>query len=344
MRRVPANRLHLFIPGLLGPLKPLESAKSDLSVPMLEKLLSRGQTERCPGHDYLTTLFSLFGYPPSAEADLPIGAVNIHADAEASEGCWMRADPVHLRPDRDRLLLFHHERLDITPEEADELSKRFNAHFNEEPFRLLAPEPEHWYLQLDHCPDLKTHHLDQVVGHHIEPFMPKGEDARRWRQWLNEMQMLLFQSPVNQRRESSGRLTINGIWLSGVGRLPTMGQCPFAKVMGDERSARGLARLAHIEIEPVPGEGETLWNPSGDNLMVLTDLVQPVLDADPIAWREAIQRVEQMAVSAIAELQRNKQAELLIYPCNGQAYHVTHQSLRRFWRRSKKLTEHFEEP
>ena len=343
MGRVLSTRLHLLIPGLLGPITKLDSIESELSVPLLEKLLARGRKEPCQGQDYLTTLFSLFDYPISKDADLPVGAVNVQADGKVDEACWMRADPVHLRPDRDRLLLFHHDQLEIAPEEVEELSILFNAHFKEEPFRLVTPEPEHWYLQLDQCPDLRTHDLNQVVGHHIEPFMPRGGDARRWRQWLNEMQMLLFQSPVNQRREAAGLLTINGIWMSGVGRLPKLGQSLFARVFGDERTVHGLARLSGIDFEPAPDEGESLWGQEGDSLMVMSDLIPTILHADPFHWCEVIQGVDQRMTPVVSELQRNKQAELLIYPCNGRVYRLTTNSLRRFWRRPKKLTEYFVE-
>jgi hypothetical protein len=138
-------------------------------------------------------------------------------------------------------------------------------------------------------------------------------------------------------------LTINGIWLSGVGRLPKMGQSPFARTYGDEQTARGLARLSGVDREPAPVEAVTQWEPGRDNLMVLTDLVSPILNADPFHWCETIQGMDRDMAPIVSELQRNKQAELLLYPCNGQVYRLTSNSLLRFWRRPKNLTDHLVE-
>ncbi len=288
------------------------------------------------GNDYLTTLFSLFGYPLSGERDLPEGAVNYQATGEsAANACWMRADPVHLLPDRDRLLLFNHEQLDITAFEAATIAAEFNEHFAAERMQLLTVAPESWYLRLEDCPDLQTHGLNQVVGHHIEPFMPEGQDARRWRQLLNEMQMLLFQSPVNQQREAEGRLTVNGIWMSGVGRLPEVKQSRFEKVYSEDPTAKGLAGLAGVEVEPVADDGSP-WAECEETLMVLTDLVSPLLNADPSCWSEVLSNLEQKIGLLAEDLQRIKKSQLVLYPCNGDCYEVTAGSLRQFWRRTKK--------
>ncbi|MEN8177676.1 MAG: hypothetical protein ABFS39_03560 [Pseudomonadota bacterium] len=331
------TRLHLLIPGLLGPMRNFDSSGVTLSAPRLEKILSRADQRSCCGEDYLTTLFALFDHPLSRERDLPEGAVNYYATgADVADACWIRADPVHLRPDRDRLLLFNCEQMEITASEAEEIARQFNAHFAEEGFQLLTAGPERWYLKLKHCPELKTHGLSQVVGHHIEPFMPEGHDARRWRQLLNEMQMLLFQSPVNQQREAEGRLTINGLWLSGIGQLPEVKQSRFDKVCGDDPTAVGMARLAKVQTEPVAVH-ELPCKEGEENLMVLTDLVSPVLNADPYRWSDAITVLDRRIGLLADGLQRIKKSQLVLYPCNGDSYRVTAGLLRRFWLRTKKL-------
>ena len=50
------------------------------------------------------------------------------------------ADPVHLRPDRDRLILFDSRNLGITHEEAGALVGLFNGHFAADGMRLQAPD------------------------------------------------------------------------------------------------------------------------------------------------------------------------------------------------------------
>ncbi|MDJ0808242.1 MAG: hypothetical protein QNJ78_15600 [Gammaproteobacteria bacterium] len=336
--RVSVSRLHLLIPGLLGPLPNLQASGVVPSVPLLEKLLRRADRSASPGEDFLTTLFSLFGITRSEQADLPEAAVNYFAHSgEAQDGCWVRADPVHLRPDRDRLLLFNSEPLDITEAEAQQIAGRFNEHFAADDLTLLTTDPEHWYLRLEQCPELKTHTLNQVVGHHIEPFMPKGKDAGQWRRLMNEMQMLLFQTPVNQLREAEGRLSINGIWLSGIGRLPEVNQCRFASVHSDDPTAVGLARLSRVPAQPVDAAA-LAWSAGDEILMVLTDLLSPVLNVDPYRWSENVQLLENRIGSLIEQLRREKKREWVLYPCNGEKYAITAGALRRFWRRNKSIT------
>lgn len=250
----------------------------------------------------------------------------------------MRADPVHLRADRDRLLLFNAEPLRITLPEAERIAEQFNQHFAEDNIQLLTPNPARWYLRLDHCPELTTHSHGKLVGRHIEPFMPAGKDARRWRQLNNEMQMLLFQSAVNQQREVEGRLSINGLWLSGVGYLPEVGPVAYRKVYADDPLALGLAKIVDVPTAAVPDDYATLWEEGEESLLVLTGLVAPVLNADPVRWAEGMQALEGKLESLIKRMPRlEKNSCVQLYPCNGQCYSITPGSWRRFWRRLKKI-------
>ena len=335
----PLSKLHLVIPGLLGPMANLASAGIRLSVPTLERLLSRADCRPLMGEDYPTTLFALFGLSSSEARDLPEGAVNYLGEGgDVEDACWMRADPVHLRADRDRLLLFNGEQLAITLPEAERIAAQFNQHFAEDNIQLLTPNPARWYLRLDHCPELTTHSHGKVVGRHIEPFMPAGKDARRWRQLNNEMQMLLFQSAVNQQREVEGRVSINGLWLSGVGYLPEVTPVAYRKVYADDPLARGLAKIVDVPTAAVSDDYAAAWEEGEENLLVLTGLVAPVLNVDPVRWAEGMQALEGKLESLINRMPRIKKYPCLhLYPCNGQCYSITPGSWRRFWRRVIKI-------
>lgn len=329
------SKLTLLLPGLFGPIPSFASCGVELSVPLLERVLARADSKSVPGADYLTTLYALFGYTGPAQADLPQGAVNYLADGgDPGDFCYMRADPVHLRPDRDRLLLFDSAQLAISGPEAETLAGEFNQHFAQEGIQLLAPCPGRWYLRLAQCPQMRTRSLVDVVGHHIESFMPSGADARVWRRLSNEMQMLLFQSPINQQRESEGRLTINGIWLSGVGKVPAIASGGYRKVFAEEPAALGLAQIAGVWSAPVT---EFVWPAGEECLLVLTDLVAPILHADPYAWAEALQELEIKLAGLLGSMPSRRQSCLEIYPCNGGSYTLTTSTLRRFWRRTRKF-------
>ena len=332
----PDTKMRLLLPGLFGPMPNFSSCGVELSLPKLERVLARADRRTAPGQDYLTTLYGLFEYPVSELVDLPEGAVNFAADGGVPGArCYMRADPVHLRPDRDRLLLFDSEQLAISSTEAETIAEAFNRHFAQAGIQLLTPCPDRWYLRLEQCPELRTRSLSDVVGHHIETFMPSGADARLWRRLLNEMQMLLFQSPVNQRREDVGRLTINGIWISGVGKLPVISPGKYSVVFTEEPAALGLAQLADLRIAPL---AEFVWSAGEKSLAVLTDLVGPVWHADPYAWAEALRKLEPRLTGLIDSMPDHKQGCLELYPCNGESFTLTRSTQRRFWRRTRKVT------
>jgi len=320
--------LTLLIPGLLDPPQGLDPGRFE--APWLARALARADRSLAPGNDPFSSLFALFGYPRPAAGELPEGAV-----AALGEGLtcgadyWLRADPVHLYPDRDRLLLFPAGQLEITRDEADGLVAQFNDHFAGDGLRLHAPRPGRWYLRVAGRPCLTTQPLHRVAGRHIESFMPQGEDARPWRQRLNEMQMLLFQAPANQQREAAGRPTVNGIWLSGGGPLPAPADGPFARIFGDDPALRGLARLQGLRTEALPLQPAGL--PGGRAIGILDRLWEPVVDGDTEAWITRLAELEgwlQALFEAMGPTDR-----LSIYPGNGHSFTLTRAAMRRFWRR-----------
>ncbi|MES9904072.1 MAG: hypothetical protein ABW168_15535, partial [Sedimenticola sp.] len=209
--------VHLLVPGLLGPIPSLDSFSS---LPQLETLLSRADNERVSGDDLESTLFPLFGIDSSPESDLPTAPCRRIGDGcDRDERFYLQANPVFLRPDQDRLLLFDSEDLDFTKSEAESLAGLFSEHFSAESWRLEIATPHRWYLALDDQPSLTTASLSRVFGRNIDPLLPQGRDSMRWHGIMNEVQMLFHGTNLNFERESCGKLPINGLWFSGGGRF-----------------------------------------------------------------------------------------------------------------------------
>ena len=101
----------------------------------MDRLLARADCLESAPRDPLESLAQAFGLTLDApERDLPTAALCLLAEAPnlARQGCWLHADPVHLRPDRDRLLLFGGPSLEVQESEASALVSAFNAHFAED--------------------------------------------------------------------------------------------------------------------------------------------------------------------------------------------------------------------
>lgn len=320
--------IRLLVPGLFGPV-PTPLAQTP-HAPNLARLLGRGDALPQAAADLTDALFTAFGgrfalhQAPSAPFAL------LGDDPSADQGLyWLHADPVHLRPNRDRLLLFDDRRLVLEVDETDAFRDLFNTHFAEDGLQLRTPTPGRWYLGCRRVPRLTTTGLDAAVGRHIEPLLPAGEDARHWMALLNEIQMLFHQSDVNRRREESGRPTVSGIWPWGGGR-----RSDFQPRAGYDRFhvlsplAQGLATAAGVQVQP---ETQAL---DGRVLIEMDPLRGAVLDADADSWIHGVEALEPLFARLTAQVRRRTGSCVLVDACDGgHGCLVTRTRWWRFWRR-----------
>lgn len=334
----PGRHLHLAVPGLFGPL-PQHAAQTVVApeVPFLETLLARATVAPFPGLGAESLVFALFGLEIDKPADLPCAAVTRLVDGgEPDSHWWLRADPVHLHADGDRLLLFDVRRLDIHLEEARWLAAQLNGLYREQGWNLEALHPERWYLRLPPQSGLRTHPLSRVVGCNIDPFLPFGAQAQEWRGLLNEAQMLLHRSDVNQHREERGVVPINSLWFWGGGSLPEAPPARFASIKADDPLAHGLAILTGSDWRPLNERDAHLDRP-GDHLVVDDSVLNAVMAADPDAWGQACEALESAWLELADELIRvGTLNSLTLYPGNGLSYRLSNPGLSRFWRRRRR--------
>ncbi len=334
-----SGRLDLLIPGLLGPV-PVHP--DDLPpAPVLGRLLGRADRLPLPGGpagtDPLATLFALFGVASSSGRDLPSAPFCRLADCPGADpqAYVLHADPVHFRPDRDRLLLFAGPRLAPSQEEADALTALFNQHFVTDGLRLEAPTPDRWYLLAQHPPDLVTSPLHAAMGRPVAGLLPTGPDSRAWARILNEVQMLFHHAETNRQREAAGRLSLGGIWPWGGGRLSDMHpQADYGQVFAADPLATGLALAAGIPATPLPADQADLLaatnSPVAAILLHWHGLWEPVLEADGAGWIDGLRVLETWLAALTARM--GSRLALNLFPGNGECFRYRSQSRYRFWR------------
>jgi hypothetical protein len=323
----------LVCPGLLGPVPvtPRSAAKA----PAIDRLLARADRITTAHSDPETALLARFGLGLDPERDAPTASISLLGDSsgEQPEGYWLHADPVHLRADRDRLLVFTGASIAPSRVEADALTALFNDHFGGDGLRLTAPRPDRWYLRSDRVLDLRNEPLDRVVGGPIPDDSPRGGDARRWTGLMNEVQMLFFGSEVNRLREQAGRPTVGGIWTWGGGLLPhAPGEAPDL-VVGDDPLTLGLARLAGAPHRTLSRWLQDATLPEGRRLVFWDRLRAALLDRDLAAWEASLADLDRRVGELESALARGRIDEILIDPCAGTVYRLSRGALRRFWRR-----------
>jgi hypothetical protein len=325
--------LDLLCPGLLGPLpllpQPLPQA------PALTRLLTRAVWQSRPEVNPEMALLGALGVAQEGDQDQPFGALCLLADASeyAAEGVWMCASPVHLRADRDQLLVFAGRGVEPDRDEAETLVESFNRHFRSDGLTLLAPTPGRWYLRVDRRPALRTQPLSCVLGRSMAAYLPSGLDASDWMRFQNEAQMLFHASPVNRERERQGRPVVSGIWVWGGGELPAPPPEVPALIVGSHPLTVGLARWLGARHQTLkqwqPGEST-----QSRRTLVYWDPPWAALTArDLVEWSRALATLDAILNVAELRLREGSLSSIGIDAIPGGYYRLRRAHLRRFWRR-----------
>jgi len=335
----------LLLPGLIPSQRPDEQAAPLPRLPALERLLARSdrcEVEATTSHKWLT---QRFGLPVARE--LPAGALSLLADGgQPRDGCWLRADPVHLRVHRDQLVLADHCVFGISQREAETFADALNRHFVHDGLIFYALRPERWYLRVPVRPEILTTPLADAVGRPIDSLLPRGAEALAWHGLFNEIQMLLHDVPLNAEREARGALPVNSLWLWGVGPLPAAIERPYELVVTDDPVARGLARVAGCETAPLGGD---IWQPLACSRQGDVLLFEPVLDlmrayADEASLSETLAQLEGgVFAPLLEELNSGRLQRLRIFTfvgASGVGFEATRLSLWRFWRNAEPLFDY----
>lgn len=110
---------------------------------------------------------------------------------------------------------------DVQLSEADSrtLLAAMQPYFAEDGITLHYDTPTRWLARSDLFRGVATASLDRVQGRNVNAWMPEAQQAAPLRRLQNEMQMLLYQHPVNDARAAQHLLPINSFWVSGTGAL-----------------------------------------------------------------------------------------------------------------------------
>ena len=335
------NSLTLLVPGLFG-LPSGVGGEPPPATPFLEALLARAETIPATGVEFEQQAFGLFGVDMPTEGDVPVAAVTRALDLGIiDKGWWVRADPVHLRPERDRLVLFDTQTVALSQEEAARLSAELAESYAAEGWLLKAPRPGRWYLKPPRAARITTTPLAQVVGKDIHPYLPQGKEGKAWHTLLNEFQILLHTAAVNAEREQRGDLPINSLWFWGGGRLPSINAVDWAHVCSEEPITLALARLSEIPSSAKPAdfaEWQRQARQPGAYLIVIDDARGAAQHGDGERWLRAVESLERDWMVPAFKALRASGLESLTLHADGRAYRIGPRQARRWWRRRRPLS------
>jgi hypothetical protein len=337
----------VLVPHLWWPHRSSDDVYRDLVVPELRTLLARARRRSFAALG--TEAWLCQAFEVERQRDWPVAPLTLKLDGgDPGEFYWLRADPVHLRPQHDHVVLADSSMFPISRHEADALANALNRHFAADGMQFCALHPARWYLRLETDPEIATSALGDVVGGDVNRFLPTGKHALHWHRIWNEIQMLLHDHAVNQARELRGEPAINSVWLWGGGRKPAVPGHRFSAVWSDDALALALAASVNIPAAPTAA-GSAHWmamlretpHPSDHHLLVLVQLTHAARYGDLAAWRADLTELNaKWFAPVLAALRQRRIARLVLMVADEhecERYDLAWPDLFKFWRPARPL-------
>ncbi|HEY0846310.1 MAG TPA: hypothetical protein VGE12_13150 [Noviherbaspirillum sp.] len=340
------NQLDILIPFSLPPAEMATDLFRELNMPAFATLISRtrsaslGRTETFDGFQralpHETWLARRFGVAaPGANTSPPIAyALMRSLGIEADTGTWFVVQPVHIHIARDHLVLTDPKQLAASEPESRTLFDIAQPLFEEAGKVLKYGNASHWFVRADDWSGLQTATPDAAFGHNIDIWMPKGAGERDWRKVQNDVQMHWFNHSINAQRESSGRKTVNSLWL--------WGGSPAAEMLSETYDcAFNLDGWLTAFSQCVPrhttaaNAGEFFAAGPSHSLLVLDTLLEAALASDWAIWLERMRTLEtEWFMPLLHGLKSGRLDEVtfvLTHDTHISRFTATRSSLRKFW-------------
>jgi hypothetical protein len=298
---------------------------SRLRVPLLEQLLARAD-DWAPVADWRAEAFRVIApqaarMPAVAAAALCADRAAVEAGAVAAgavDAEWVCvATPVHYVAEMTSVRLSQDGMLALTPAGADTLATDFNRVWKGSGIRMTAARSAQLFCTFDREMQVVTRDPEDVLGRHIEEFLPAGADSGRLQQLISETEMWLFEHEVNRARTELGLPVINGLWFWG-------GGAPIASLPNVQGWAAGNDLFFNAFSAP------------------RDEKQGGVVAAGCAPGSEPWQALESRWLRpALIEL-RARRIERLQLSAADRCFTLTARGLRRIWRRKKPWWESFE--
>jgi hypothetical protein len=216
--------MHLLIPFASTMSEACVHTLADLQLPHLSRLLARLTAARLDAGDedrlsmpHERAIGHALGWQ-AADGLLPWAAFHATADGiEVGLEAWGELTPVHVHVATDQITLLDPQVLQLDSATSKAFFESVRDLFQSAGWRVEWGGDTRWYTAHASLVALPTASLDRVVGRSVDPWSPKGPQARAIRGLQNEVQMLLYQLPMNDERVARGQLPMNSFWVSGCG-------------------------------------------------------------------------------------------------------------------------------
>jgi hypothetical protein len=325
MNEAPA--LRVAIPWLHEAVAEARASGALPPLAALRWIVGRGSSAPAPAGDWRDWLLAVDAEAAAAFGRWPAGPCLAAASGVAvgSAPAWAVAQPVHLVAGLDHVRLGSLADAMPSDDEAASLAATLRSHFAGDLLDLVAYRDHAWLVRCAEVIESDTHDPGSLVGRDIHDYLPAGRDGARLRSRMNEIQMLLHEHPVNERRAGTRAAAINALWLWGFGRL----DAPPARLAA---AGRWLLRTDDLWLRTFwqahGGADGPLATPGSDERDTLVAIAQPPA-AGPA---EALGEIESKLFAHLRPLQQGTLRSVHLH--DGARVHVVDRGSRwRLWRR-----------
>ncbi|WP_298601009.1 hypothetical protein [uncultured Limnohabitans sp.] len=233
--------MHLIIPYAASHSFNGQEALAGLPLPNLQALLALLQrqqvlqdAERTPLHlPHERLQAQALGWPHETDT-LPWAAwhQSQQGAVSAAPQAWMT--PCHWQIGMDQVVMADPSHLHLSDEESQQLLQAMQPFLQEDGLEVTWHSALRWHAQGKMLADVPAASLDRVIGQNVKHWMPEHPALRPLQRLQSEMQMLLYNHPVNDARDARRQHTVNAFWMHGAGTLPVGSQATAQSVTVSE--------------------------------------------------------------------------------------------------------------
>ena len=332
-------RLILVLPDLYPMRLARESQATLPRLPALERWLARGVTERDAG-DWRGWLQRHFAVGDARALPLASIAGVAVAGVPTDRPLWL-ATPVHFVAGLDTLRVHPAGLLTLSNDEQQDLARDFARVFAGSDWSLHATGRRELIIAGGASGGVSCSNPAQWLGTDPAAGLPRGEGAAPLRRLGAELEMWLYEHPINQARTGRAALNASALWLWGGGAQVAAAQASVTdewSAWADDLFVDGLTTLTGAAMNPrsLQWISSRQWNSasraSGDTLVVgelgndLSAEALAALDRDWIS--PALEQWRRGAFGGVYD-----RATLLV---GTRAVTLTRATLRAVWRRLRR--------
>ena len=303
----------------------LDADAGEAVAPRERRWLGRARlSRRAPPAHLLLRILETLSLPPP---DGGLAALRFREQRGALPEGWLAAaDPVYLETRMNHLRLRAFPQDEVPASDVQAIFELLEARLGDASVATFSSSGTTGYLHLD--APIATAPVPPAGADGASPdlFLPQGPGAAGHDRLASEVQMCLYDAPVNARRASAGALPVNALWFWGGGNAPQPRKRDLPMLFAADDVLRGYWRNAMAPLEDWPGNLEACAHAAGGGFVAAIPGI-PAMAELPV-------RITELR----ALLARGKLRRVTLLFRDGLSATLHRRDRLRFWRRPADLS------